>query len=265
MYEAALAVLDPDKSVVPRESIYPAGYSHKQTERAQAAQMTQSQDAAAVAALKEVGVPYEADGVLVAQVIRDSDAYRKLQAGDIIVAMDGAPIVRLADLSRAVAARRIGQRVGLKVSRGSEERELSVRIIDSRKSRGKPSLGISARQNHKPPFEVKIDNSGIGGPSAGLMLALTIYDLLVPEDLTGGKRIAGTGTIENSQGRSGAVGEVGAIKQKVESARRIDAQIFLVPRVELDAAREAAEPSMRVVGVSTLREAISALRKLSAA
>jgi hypothetical protein len=96
-----------------------------------------------------------------------------------------------------------------------------------------------------------------------LMLALSIYDLLVPDDLTRGKKVAGTGTIENRKGHSGVVGEVGAIKQKVESARRIGAQVFLVPRAELEAAQKAAEPSMLVVGVSTLREAISALSKIS--
>jgi PDZ domain-containing protein len=264
IYQALLAAVDPKKGVLPRESIYPDGYSRKQTERAQAAQMTESQDAAAVAALDEIGLPYEPDGVLVTQLVRDSDAYRKLHAGDIIVGLDGAPIARLADMNKVVAARRVGEPILVSVKRESRTRELSVRTVESGKGRGKPSLGIKAQQNHKPPFEVRIDNSDIGGPSAGLMLALSIYDLLEPDDLTGGKTIAGTGSIENSRGRSGAVGEVGAITQKVESAKRIGAQVFLVPRVELEAARRVAEPSMKVIGVSTLREAIAVLRRMGA-
>jgi PDZ domain-containing protein len=263
MYEALKAAVDPDKGVLPRESIYPPGFSHQQTERAHAAQMTQSQDAAAVAALKEVGLPYEPDGVLVTQVVKDSDANRKLQPGDIIVKVDEAPIVRLADITRAVAARQVGKPIQVSVKRAAEAKEFSIRAIESDKEPGKPSLGVMLRQHHKPPFDLKIDNAGIGGPSAGLMLALSIYDLLVPDDLTRGKKVAGTGTIENRKGHSGVVGEVGAIKQKVESARRIGAQVFLVPRAELEAAQKAAEPSMLVVGVSTLREAISALSKIS--
>jgi PDZ domain-containing protein len=263
MYEALDAAVDPSKAVVPREAIYPAGYSYKQTDQSYAAQMTESQDAAVVAALKEIGLPYEADGVLVTQVLKGSDVHRKLQAGDIIVKIDGAPVARLADLTRAVASRRVGEPVLVSVKRGTGAREVSVRTVKAGKSSRKPALGVAVRQHHRPPFEVKINSEGIGGPSAGLMLALSIYDLLVPADLTGGKTIAGTGSIENQKGRSGVVGEVGAIKQKVESARGIGAQVFLVPRVELEAAQKAAEPSMMVVGVSTLKEAISALNKIS--
>ena len=45
------------------------------------------------------------------------------------------------------------------------------------------------------PFAVSIDSEGIIGPSAGLAFTLGLLEKLDPADLTGGKRIAATGTI----------------------------------------------------------------------
>ncbi|MDQ4149186.1 MAG: PDZ domain-containing protein [Actinomycetota bacterium] len=256
------AIIDPDKSVLPRESVYPRGYSRKQTEGVQAAQMTQSENSAVVAALRELGLPYEPDGVAVVRVSREADALQKLRAGDVILAADGKPVVRLGDLNGAVAALSVGQPIRLSVRRGEAIEEVLVRTITSRFNRGKAILGISAEQHYRAPVEVKVDNKDIGGPSAGLMLALSIYDLLTPEDLTGGRKIAGTGTIDNRPERIGVVGKVGAMDQKIESARRIGATIFIAPRAEAEDARRAAPPQMKVIGVRSLHEAIAALREL---
>ncbi|HVL51886.1 MAG TPA: hypothetical protein VM754_10350, partial [Actinomycetota bacterium] len=93
------------------------------------------------------------------------------------------------------------------------------------------------------------------------MYSLSIYDRLVPEDLTKGWIIAGTGTIDN-ENRIGVVGTVGSVGLKVRAAGRIGAQVFMVPKQEAEAAREAAGDGMQVIGVSTLKEAIGELRQL---
>jgi PDZ domain-containing protein len=76
-------------------------------------------------------------------------------------------------------------------------------------------IGIRTTKKHSYPFTVQIRLSDVGGPSAGLMFALGIVDLLTPGTLTGGKTVAGTGTIT----AEGAVGPIGGIQQKVLGAR----------------------------------------------
>src|SRR5690606_521879 len=109
------------------------------------------------------------------------------------------------------------------------------------------------------PFEVKINiDENIGGPSAGLMFALAIYDKLTPGALTGGEHVAGTGTISGT----GEVGGIGGIQQKIAAARRDGATIFLTPEPNCPMAVEAAVEGIRLVRVSTLDDAIEALEAL---
>ena len=76
------------------------------------------------------------------------------------------------------------------------------------------------------PLKVSVDTTGIGGPSAGLAMTLAILDDLTPGDLTGGKRVAVTGTID----AAGNVGEIGGIEQKAVAARAAGVQLFIVPQ-----------------------------------
>ena len=82
----------------------------------------------------------------------------------------------------------------------------------------------------KFPFDVKISLDKVGGPSAGMMFALGIVDTVTPGDLTGGKHVAGTGTITPD----GAVGPIGGIGQKMVGARSGGATMFLAPAANCD-------------------------------
>ena len=106
------------------------------------------------------------------------------------------------------------------------------------------------------PFPVRVDAGQIGGPSAGLMIALTVYELADPADLTRGRVIAGTGTID----LRGGVGPVGGVPQKVEAAVDAGARLFLAPPVEVAEARAAAGDRLRVVEVATLAQAVGAVQ-----
>src|SRR5205085_11289384 len=100
-----------------------------------------------------------------------------------------------------------------------------------------PCLGISlGTKAHKfdYPFDVKIDTAGIGGPSAGLAFTLALIDDLTPGELTGGRDVAVTGTIDID----GKVGEVGGVVQKTAAVRRVHASLFLVPSGEYAEARK---------------------------
>ena len=109
-----------------------------------------------------------------------------------------------------------------------------------------------------PGLDVKFDPGEIAGPSAGLMLALQIYDRLTPDDLTHGKQIAGTGEISCD----GGVGPIGGIEQKVAGAAREGAEIFLAPTLNAADAREAAGDDIQVVSISTFDDAVKFLEGL---
>jgi PDZ domain-containing protein len=257
-----LAMFNPDKVVYPREAIYPSGESHEHTESLQAAQMTQSELEAAVAALSELGLPYKNQGVFVSEIPEDAPAAKKLVAGDVITSVDGKQVLLLMDLTDELAKRRPGASVRLEVMRGKRRMSFSVKTVKPSSGDTGSALGAELVQFKKAPVEVSISSADIGGPSAGLIYALSIYDRLVPEDITGGRKIAGTGTIENSGKRNGVVGAVGSVGLKVKGARRIGAEIFLVPKQEAAEAREEAGPDMQVIGVSSLAEAVAELKKL---
>ena len=144
-------------------------------------------------------------------------------------------------------------------------------------SNGKNGIGIGLVDHTKVTSDDKIEFStnGIGGPSAGLMFTLDIYDQLVKEDLRKGRIIAGTGTI----GEDGSVGDIGGVDMKVAAADRINADIFFVPNnpvskatlkknpkalTNYQEAKQAAKKlgtKMKIVPVKNVQEAIDYLRK----
>lgn len=260
--ELLRAMFNPDKVVFPREAIYPSDESHAHTESIQAAQMTQSELEAAVAALNELGMPYRAEGVFVSEIAETSPAARRLVAGDVITAVDGKPVVLVEDLKVELERREPGEAVELRVLRGRQDKSFSVKTMEPAEGSKGAGLGAEVVQFRKAPVDVSISSRDIGGPSAGLIYALSIYDRLVPDDITGGRTIAGTGTIENTDKRTGSVGAVGSVDLKVKGADRIGAEVFLVPKAELEEARKAAGSDMEVIGVSSLKEAIAELKKL---
>jgi PDZ domain-containing protein len=109
------------------------------------------------------------------------------------------------------------------------------------------------------PIDVDVDSRNIGGPSAGMMYTIALLDLLTEEDLTGGHRIAGTGTIRFDE----TVGAIGGVRQKVFAARAIGAEIVFVPADNLDVALTAADGDIVVVPIATLQEALDYLRALA--
>ena len=111
------------------------------------------------------------------------------------------------------------------------------------------------------PVDVQIDSQNIGGPSAGLMFALEIINVLSDEDITHGRRIAGTGTIDSD----GVVGAIGGIKQKTYGAIDAGAEYLLVPSNNYADAVEAAGDDIEVVEVATLQDAMTFLASLPAA
>jgi PDZ domain-containing protein len=112
-----------------------------------------------------------------------------------------------------------------------------------------PIIGVSVVNNF--PFGIRIQSGDISGPSAGLMWALGVTDLLTPGDLTGGATVAGTGDV----GLDGTVAAVGGVGFKVAAAEDAGAEVFLVPGENMREARGAAD-DIKLVPVETVRDAI---------
>jgi PDZ domain-containing protein len=112
------------------------------------------------------------------------------------------------------------------------------------------------------PFELDIDTGSIGGPSAGLAFTLTLIDELTPGELTGGGRVAVTGTIE----LDGSVGAIGGLRQKASAVAQTGVDVFIVPAAQSEediaAAQEAGGPDLRIIPVATLEDAIMVLEEL---
>ena len=123
---------------------------------------------------------------------------------------------------------------------------------------GRPVVGVVLREKFRFPVTVKISVGDVGGPSAGLMFSLGIYDKLTPDDITGGRFVAGTGTITPE----GRVGPIGGIQQKMVAARHAGATVFLTPTQNCSDAVASDPKGLRLVRVDTMHGALQALSAL---
>jgi PDZ domain-containing protein len=262
-YEALLDFADRDVEVVPREVVYPKDRSEQEVDLQNAAEMDDSKLAATVVGLRAAGyrVDTHPDGVRVVGVVPGSAADGRLKPEDRLLALGGRKLGSADELRKRVAGAAIGSRLELQVQRGRQT--LTVRVSPTAPPSG-PSrayLGVSLSDIHEFPVEVQIDTKNIGGPSAGLMFSLSIVEKLGPQDLTGDRDIAGTGTVD----LDGRVGPIGGIRQKLIAAKRIGAKVFLLPRENLAEARRGAPRDLTLVPVGTVDDALAFLRGAPAA
>lgn len=122
-------------------------------------------------------------------------------------------------------------------------------------------LGLEGATSYAFPAKVSINTNDIGGPSAGLAMTLCIIDQLSRHSITGGAKIAATGTID----QLGNVGDVGGVAEKTVAVQRAGAKYFIVPEVEVATAKANAAPGLTVIGVNTLSQALRALRSIGGA
>ena len=249
-----------DLAVVPRDVIYPPNRTEKQVQAEDQAAMRASQNSATTAALREIGVPGTVH-VLVAQVEPGAPATGRLRAGDELVSVDGSRVVDARQLRTLIGERRPGDRVQISYVRAGkpEEQTLTTASTAAKDGSVRPVIGVQTRERTEFPVRVTISLSDVGGPSAGLMFALGIVDKLEPGSLTGGRFIAGTGTIDDD----GTVGPIGGITQKLIGARHKGATVFLVPADNCAEALKGPPAGLRLIKVSTLKSALADLGKLA--
>jgi Lon-like protease len=253
VFTALRAWLDPHEAVVPESEIFAPGQSQQQVAQQDQVEMTGSQQLATAAALTQLHIKYQTmPGVVGVQ--KGYPAYGKLKAGDVIKAVDGQPVASASQLTAQIKAH-ADQPMTFTVQRSGKTSQVQ---LTARQTGGRPIVGIEVQDQYKFPFSVSIQIGQIGGPSAGMMFALGIIDKISTENLTGGKFIAGTGEIS----ANGAVSPIGGIQQKMIGARDAGATVFLAPAGNCKDTQGAVPAGLKVVKVSTLSGAISALQDL---
>ena len=264
--------------VVPTDALYPH-VSHEQATAATGAQMADSQTQAKVAAMRQLKMAVT-EKVQVLSTVEGSPAASVLKADDRIVKVGEKQIETLTDVPKAVNASN-GSPIDVTVERGGKQQTFKLTPVRASDD-SRWILGAGLKQSYDLPAHVQYNLDGVGGPSAGLMLALGTVDklsegtLLADEDAGGDpyrSYISGTGTIDSN----GKVGAIGGIKYKILATGRYGARYFLAPKENCDSIvkMQAQDPdlfnyyhagqvrgTMVVVPVSTLDEAVKTVEAI---
>ncbi|MEV6207521.1 PDZ domain-containing protein [Kitasatospora sp. NPDC051914] len=270
LVSAVIGWLRKDVLVVPHDNVYPKGQTDKEAQQENAEQFASSEDSAKTAALKQLGIPVGSQTV-VSSVVAGGPSEGKLHAGDRIVAVDGTAVTAKDQVAALVTKHKPGESVEFTVvphtagaagtggsGSGGTAAEKKVAITTGRASDGRAIVGILPGTDHTYPFTIDIGLQDVGGPSAGLMFSLGIVDKLTPGDLTGGKFVAGTGTISDE----GRVGPIGGIQMKLIAARDKGAEYFMTPADNCAEAAKGTPGGLRLVKVDSLDDALKALDQI---
>ncbi|MBS44718.1 MAG: signaling protein [Nocardioides sp.] len=245
---------DGDNAVYPYDAVHAPDETPRSNEQEGAQQMADSQDYAVEVALSELG--YDVPQVVkVAQVTPDSPSDGVLSENDVLRSVDGTDIGGDAQLRNLIQRRGVeGEPLEIGITRDGKDR--TVEVVPTTTD-GRLLIGILTGIDYDFPVDVSIAiDPRIGGPSAGLVFSLAVYDTLTPGSLTGGHDVAGTGEIYPD----GTVGPIGGIQQKIAGARQDGAELFLVPEANCaDALAADNNGDMRLMRASTMHEVRVAL------
>lgn len=253
------AFVDPTQNIIPKSVMFPPGTTTKEENTANEQAMASSQELAVAAALSELGIRYSTT-LTVAGFSQGSKATDALRKGDIIEQVNGTDAKAVSTLQHAAERAGAGHSVNLRIRRAGTTLNVSVPVVElSDGTTHVARLGVLLNQSFKFPMTVKISLGDVGGPSAGTMFSLGIIDKLTPGSLTGGKFIAGTGTID----ADGEVGPIGGIAQKLVGAHRQGAKFFLAPASNCADVVGHIPSGLHVVKVATLAQARSAVATIA--
>jgi PDZ domain-containing protein len=262
-FEALVAGLDPDVDLVARQAVRPPEESDEDFVARNRANMDLSRETAITLALTRLGyeVTTRSDGVQVADLVEGVPAASVLEIDDVIIEVDGIAVELADQIGPVIDGRDVGDTIEMEIRRGAEELTVDVELVGREDDPTVPMIGISAvalNPRFEYPFPINIEAGLVGGPSAGLMYTIAVMELLAPEDLTHGRVIAGTGTIDSA----GNVGAIGGVRQKVVAAEAAGAEVMLVPASNLEEALTARRDRLELIPVATLDEALAALATL---
>ncbi|MEI7619760.1 MAG: S16 family serine protease [Actinomycetota bacterium] len=269
-----------DVQLMTFEDINGNGTPQQQSSRGRR-QMVSAKQAAEYVALSKLGYPIELKpgSIVVDQIVcfkvnadgtkctDEAPSGKVLQPDDELISIDGTSIKTLDDLRPILTRHKAGDKVEVSYNRPGKSgvQKGEVELIASPDDPKRVIVGFypfDTTEVGASPFPVTIDTAGIGGPSAGLAFTLTLIDELTPGELTGGQRVAVTGTIDVD----GKVGPIGGLAQKASAVKQTGTKYFLVPAsqsdAEIAAARAVAGNQVQIIPVGTIDEALAALTKL---
>ncbi|WP_226665858.1 SepM family pheromone-processing serine protease [Metabacillus litoralis] len=233
--------------------------------------MEVSQESAIAVAYKKANkiVDFTFHGIYVDGVVDDMPASSILNVGDRIHRVDQNEFKTAEEFIEYVSSKKEGDQVIIGYEREGEQREAKIKLAPFKDQPSKVGIGISLVTDREIDVEpnITLKTEEIGGPSAGLMMSLEIYNQLVKEDITKGYKIAGTGTI-NAEGE---VGPIGGISQKIVAADHEGVDIFFAPNEKNSATSDYNEAvntgediktKMKIVPIDTFDEAINYLMKI---
>ncbi|MFD8482929.1 PDZ domain-containing protein [Kitasatospora sp. NPDC059673] len=251
-----------DVLVVPHDNVYPKGQTDQEAQQQNAEEFASSEDSAKTAALKQLDIPVTTQ-IIVSSVTSGGPSEGKLHAGDQIVAVDGTAITSRTQVAEQVMKHKPGETTVFTViphaktgptPNPADQVQVSI-TTGKAEGEDRAIVGITPGVDHVYPFKIDIGLQDVGGPSAGLMFALGIVDKLTPTDLTGGKFVAGTGTIDDD----GTVGPIGGIQMKLIAARDKGAEYFFTPAENCAEATKGTPSGLTLVKVDNLAGAVKAL------
>jgi PDZ domain-containing protein len=267
LFEVMGSWLDRSDAVYPKEAVYPDDKTADEVRDEGQVQMVSSQDTAIAVALEALGQPVT-PALEVLLVAKGSPADGALVVRDLFRKVNGTPLssdvaTASEELRAAIKATPPGEQVTFTVLRDGKEVDVSVTPEEASSTlfglitlTGSPEVGMILGQGFDFPFDVSVTiDPRIGGPSAGLMFSLAIYDTLTPGSLTGGGHVAGTGEIASD----GTIGAIGGIQQKIAGAQEDGAELFLVPAKNCEDAEGAHNGDMRLVKVTNFDDAKSSI------
>ena len=252
----------PDWDIVPASDITAEGEDMDEMLERERLYMQESMDAAIINAYQAAGEDITITRTVneVSYLSEDSDT--DLEIGDQILSVNGDEISSLDDLKSIVESLSSGTEVTLRVIRDDEERDCTAVTYDTNDGT-KIGVSLLTTYEYETDPEVTITSKASeAGSSGGLMMSLAIYNQLVPEDITGGMKIVGTGTIDIE----GNVGEIGGVRYKLIGAVKNDADLFICPEENYEEAmsvKEEKDYDITIISVSTFLEAIEKLEGLS--
>jgi Lon-like protease len=240
---------------MPRELVYPPGQSREDIDKANNAEFTQSEDNAEYAALGYLKYPRAAT---VMEVQKPGPSVGKLQAGDVLDAIDGKRAANAEQVTSLLKNTKPGQQVAIDYRRKNVPGTARI-TLGQNKDRSYGFMGMMVADQPVAPFLINFNLANVGGPSAGLMFSLAVVDKLTTGSLVGSNFVAGTGTIKSD----GTVGPIGGIAHKMGAAQAAGASVFLVPAKNCYEASSDRLSGLRLIKVENLGQAVDALHTLT--
>ena len=258
------AKVDNSVDLYSREVILPKGVTPQELSEISMQNMKTSENVAIAVALNflDYEIQTQGDGVLVVGVMDDSPVAGKLLKEDLIISINNEVINSTTEFIALLRTYEIGDIVSIGLIRKDNEISIETKLIEHIDYENEPMVGFLASTPNERfvfPISVDIDTGNVGGPSAGLMMALNVYNSLTEFDITKGLKVAGTGTIEID----GSVGPVGGVKQKVIAAKNAGSSLILVPIANFDDVKSYIDESTNIVAVESFNEALEVISEYS--